>query len=96
MEAGLDFQTGDLWFMETIDFEVSSRRRHQGGGGFDVKKPRFTIGVGKPLHRRRFRLIVSDCRDKRAIMMLVRKRPDCAEFLVLRFPAIGSRPIGAA
>lgn len=96
MEAGLDTQAGDRWFMEIVDFEALSRRRRQGGGGFDVKKPRFTHGLGKPLRRCRFRLIVFGRRDKRAVMTLVRKRPDCAEFLALRFPDFGSRLIGAA
>ena len=61
-----------------------------------LKKPRFIMGLSKPLGICRFRLIVFGGRDKRAVMTPVRKRPDCAEFLGLRFSDFLSRPVEAA
>jgi hypothetical protein len=65
--------------MKIVDNETSSRRHPLGGGGFDSEKPHQKFRLGKPGGERRFRLIVSARRDKRAKMISVHKRHDCAE-----------------
>ncbi|MFN7108548.1 MAG: hypothetical protein ACK4MY_10030, partial [Brevundimonas sp.] len=78
-EAGLACQTGDRRTMDIVENKSSSRRHPLGGGGFDSEKSHQKLRLGKPGGERRFRLIVSARRDKRAKMNSVHKRHDCAE-----------------
>jgi len=65
--------------MKVVDHKTQSRRRPLGGGGFDAEKPRQKLRFGKGGGARRFRLIVSAGRDKRAKMSSARKRHDCEQ-----------------